>query len=408
MRTDEVLPAHSLLGASSAARWLNCPGSFALSARAPASRASIYAATGTLAHHMIEMMLRKVIAETGGLSNMKEWNLSFFLGTQSEIEGHTIIVDQDMIDGVEVMLDYIQSVSTSYQLMRCELTVRLDNYFRNRPPPPVKLFGRTDVVLLRPGLLEIVDYKNGSGILVDPHDNAQMLYYAAGVLDMVTRMKPPITVNTVRMTVVQPHARSLAKIRSVDIDVLDLQLWIEDVLIPGVEACAVPDAPLVPGSWCRFCPVSFACPALIEEANRMARIEFDDQNTLVDDPAELSRQLDTAERAAAWIEAIRAHAIDRLQHQERIPNWGLVPTRPLRRWRDVLAAQDACATLHLDRGDILKEPEIKSPAQMEKLVRKRISTRAWDEVLSPLVESHSSGVKLQRENDLFEGLGDAD
>ena len=140
----------------------------------------------------------------------------------------------------------------------------------------------------------------------------------------------------------------------------------------------------------------------------MARIEFDDQNTLVDDPAELSRQLDVAERAETWIEAIRAHAIDRLLKQERIPNWGLTPTRPVRRWRDVVAVQDACVTLHLDRGYILEEPELKSPAQMEKLIRRRINTRAWDEVLSPLVESHSSGVKLRRENDPFEGLDDAD
>ena len=101
-------------------------------------------------------------------------------------------------------------------------------------------------MLLRPGLLEIVDYKNGSGVLVDPHDNAQMLYYAAGVLAMIAHMKPPIAVTTVRMTVVQPHARSVAKIRSADIDVLDLQLWIEDVLVPGVDACADPHAPLSP------------------------------------------------------------------------------------------------------------------------------------------------------------------
>jgi len=398
------LPAHSLLGASAASRWLNCPGSFALSQQAPPSRSSIYAATGTLAHNFIERMLsRAARAHPSALVGMKlDPNL---IGTAYQVEGHDIVIDEDFIDGVNTMLDYVASVAPAYDMLRSELTVHLDGYFKDRSPPPVRLFGRTDVVLLGAHMLEIVDYKNGSGVIVDPHDNPQMLYYAAGVVAAVSRMKPSVDIHQVKLTVVQPHARSIAKVRSATIDYIDLMLWVDTVLIPGVDACTAPDAPLVTGAWCRFCPVSFACPALIDEANHMAKLEFDDRRTTFDDPVELSRQLDIAERASVWIEAIRAHALERLQRQERIPHWTLTPTRPVRRWTDEASVEQVTMNLGLLPGDTHRS-ELKSPAQMEKLVQRRLSRAHWENELAPLVQSHSSGVKLLRENDAAEEFGE--
>lgn len=398
MTVDHPPQAHSLLGASAASRWLNCPGSFALSQQAPPSRSSIYAATGTLAHTYIERILTRTIREARNARLLLGMQLDpALIGSVHRVDGHDIVVDEDFIEGVNLMLNYVASVAPAYDMLRAELTVHLDHYFKHRTPPPVKLFGRTDVVLLGPHMLEIIDYKNGSGIIVDPHDNPQMLYYAAGVIAVVSRMKPPVDVHTVKLTVVQPHARSIAKVRSATIDYVDLMLWVDDVLIPGVDACTADDAPLVIGSWCRFCPVSFACPALIHEATRMAKIEFDDKK-LADDPNELSRQLDIAERASVWIEAIRAHALERLLRQERIPNWGLTPTRPVRRWTDEQAAEQVTTMLGLSPGDTHRS-ELKSPAQMEKLIQKRVSHSAWDKHLAPLVESRSSGMKLLRENE---------
>ena len=52
------MTAHAKLGASSAARWLACPPSVALSATMP-DTASSYAAEGTLAHALGELALRK-------------------------------------------------------------------------------------------------------------------------------------------------------------------------------------------------------------------------------------------------------------------------------------------------------------------------------------------------------------
>ena len=138
----------------------------------------------------------------------------------------------------------------------------------------------------------------------------------------------------------------------------------------------------------------------------MAQIEFDDRK-LSDDPQELSRQLDIAELAAVWIEAIRAHALEKLKRQERIPNWGLTPTRPVRRWSDENLADQTATMLGLSPGDTHRA-ELRSPAQLEKLVSRRVSRAAWDTHLAPLVESHSSGVKLMRDGDPAEEFGDVD
>ena len=378
--------AHSLLGASGASRWLRCPGSFRLMEHAPSAAPSIHAATGTLAHDWIERLLKHPNDRT-----------RLRAGDTYQIEGHTIAVDDDFMDGVDTMLTYVRQVSRDYDLMAVEQRVSLDGYFSHRAPPPVPLFGRVDVALASPRMVEIVDYKNGTGVIVDPTDNPQTLYYAAGAVWALQRRRPPIVPAKIRTTIVQPHARSVAKVRSATIDYLDLMFWVDDVLIPGVEACAAPDAPLVPGPWCRFCPVSLACPALLAEANRMAKIEFDDDRVRVEDDAELSELLDTAAKARAWCDAIERYALEELKRQRRVPNWGLEPTRPVRRWRDDATTVRVLNGMNVPDEDIYKPTEVRSPAQIEKLVRRRVSPAVWDAQLAPLVESVSSGVKLHRE-----------
>jgi hypothetical protein len=115
------------------------------------------------------------------------------------------------------------------------------------------------------------------------------------------------------------------------------------------------------------------------------------------DAADLAQNLDTAERAELWIASIREHAIDQLQHQVRIPGWGLIPTRPTRKW----LAPDADIVRRLvDLGvdiDEVWEERVRSPAQIEKLLHRSRKGRAiWDKAQA-LVEARSSGVKLGRD-----------
>jgi hypothetical protein len=394
---DDDLPAHSLLGASGAYRWLNCPGSFRLSRSAPARPASIYAATGTLAHRYIEEAITQTPPGT-------RWHVpDTEAGAQIQVERHVIEVDQDFIDGVNLMLDYIWDRSLQYSMFGAEFTVRLDSYFvQANIKPPTRLYGRTDLVMVdKPRrLLEVVDYKNGAGILVEVENNPQMLFYAAGVLAELGQKFSDLVIDTVKLTVVQPHARSVEKIRSWTVDALDVLLWVDEVLIPGVQRCAQPDAPLNPDPyWCQFCPASHTCPALIDKANQMAKHAFtDDQDdplsTLPSSPEKLAEALDLADQAETWIKALRAYATEQLKAQVRIPNWGLVPTRPVRRWTELGVSQVETNLVTLGLAREGHRSELLTPAQMEKLARRKGHT--WDAWFGPYVESHSSGVKLAR------------
>jgi Protein of unknown function (DUF2800) len=379
---------HSLLGASSAYRWLNCPGSFRLSQTAPHRPSSIYAATGTLAHEYIETAVKS------GTFQCDDTSQSLLR------EGHVITVDQDFVTGVNVMLDYLQGIAALSDWTDIEFRVDLAGYFPASPPVPV--FGTVDAAVhtMFTETLEVVDYKNGAGITVSAIENPQLIFYGAGVLAHLPAAQRD-RVRTVKLTIVQPHAQGVSPIRSWEIDVVDLLMWVDEVLVPGVEACAAPDAPLVPGSWCRFCPVSHACPKLMADALEMAKREFDDESVPQDlpkGPDELAKALDTAERAELWIARIREFAIDQLQHQVRIPGWGLVPTKATRKW---LAPDTDIAHRLSDLGashDEIWETRVRSPAQIERqLHRTRKGRLIWDQAAT-MVEARSSGLKLGRDN----------
>ena len=67
-----------------------------------------------------------------------------------------------------------------------------------------------------------------------------MLFYAAGVLAEI----PPAQrkqVKNIKLTIVQPHAQGREPINSWSIGVLDLLMWVDGVLVPGVMACTQDD-----------------------------------------------------------------------------------------------------------------------------------------------------------------------
>jgi hypothetical protein len=244
------------------ARWANCPGSYRLCQQAPAQPTSIYAATGTVAHDLVELALR-----SGGM-----WSAQARLGECVVRDGHEVTLDAGMISGVEMMFAYVVRTRADHFWMTVEVTVELEWIFANDRPPLEPLFGRADVVLLGDNAVEIVDYKNGRGVLVQAQDNMQLYYYAAGALKV---SDPPVApIEWVRLTIVQPNATTREKIRTIRIPTIDLLLWIDDVLIPAVRAVEDPDAPVVPGRWCQFCPAMGVCPAMHERALAVAELEF--------------------------------------------------------------------------------------------------------------------------------------
>jgi hypothetical protein len=227
-------------------------------------------------------------------------------------------------------------------------------------------------------LLRIIDYKHGSGVFVKVEENPQPLAYAAGALRLC-----PGPVSEIEITIVQPNAPG-APIRTARISIIDLLLWVREVLMPGIaRAQSEPDT-YVAGSQCRFCPGAALCPLIAQAASEEAMQQFKDTGS----PEEIARALDRAELAELWIKSVRDLAKSQLEEGVEIPDWTLVPTRPVRSWDNPQVISDML--VHFPENKIY-ESKLRSPAQIQKAV----NAATWS-LLEPHVQQISSGTKLAR------------
>lgn len=341
--------AHSKIGASSMDRWSACPGSVRLSEGIP-SISSSYAEEGTLAHSLAADWLANGVKPT--------------------------FLDNDMHDAVDVYVDYIAPKQATH-------TVYLEHHFDLSSVHP-GCFGTADAVAWDPKTqhLEVIDYKHGAGVYVPAADNPQLRYYGLGAL-----LDLKLPAKTITLTIVQPRYEAYeGPIRSETLDVLDMLDFLAD-LKQYAAATEAPDAPLIPGEHCRWCPAARICPELGKQANEVAKMEFGNSPTY--DAAKLKEALDKREIVKAWLKTIDEFAYDVLEKGGEIPGYKLVAKRATRKWRDPVEAQAALEGF----GDEIYEPTtLKTPAQMEKIVKDK-------KLIGTLVVAESSGHTLVDSSD---------
>lgn len=348
------MAAHSPIGASSMDRWSKCPGSIRLS-KDLVSKSSSYADEGTLAHTLGEEWLRTGVEPA--------------------------FIDNGMREAVQQYYVYVTTrFNAGYS------TVYLEHGFDLSSIHP-GCFGTADAVLWNPTTrhLEVVDYKHGAGIFVPVVNNPQLRYYGLGAL--IDLKLPAVSIT---LTIVQPRCEALdGGIRSETLDVIDLLDFVAD-LQQYARATEDPEAPLVPGEHCRFCPAAQAhcCPELQAQTQAIAKTEF--RNDLSYDPASLSKALESREFVKAWLKTLDEFAYQVLEHGGAIPGYKLVAKRATRKWKSEDEAQIAL-NAYTSAVDIYEPKCLKSPAQMEKLLPK--------DVIAPLVESISSGHTVVEESD---------
>jgi Protein of unknown function (DUF2800) len=117
---------HAELGASSSARWMSCPGSVPLARPYLGGGASSYAAEGTLAHTIAQAALAKEPLPP--------------IGTVVEVDGHSVIVTQEMLDAVDVYLDIVKPLLAKAQDGGVEIRVHI-----NSVPPTAECYGTADL-----------------------------------------------------------------------------------------------------------------------------------------------------------------------------------------------------------------------------------------------------------------------
>jgi hypothetical protein len=374
--------AHAVLGASSSHRWMACPGSVRLSANAP-RRSSRYADEGTAAHQLAERCL------SGHLDAAE------CVGESELVNGAEWPVTDEMAEAVQVFLDAVRAAQQPGDTLLVEQQFDLSAVHEG-------MFGTNDACVMSParGTLYVFDYKHGKGHAVEAVGNPQLRYYGLGALLHLGATG----IRDIVLTIVQPRAPHRdGPVRSERITVMDLLEWTADLRAAAVATEDV-FAPIRAGEWCSFCPAAGACPALRDRALESAMADFSGATITVPaepallDPADLARLLDGADLIDKWLAAVRAHALHLAESGQAVPGYKLVDKRATRKWRDPAQVPQALSALGVPPAEMYKEPELRSPAQIETLVPGK-NKKERETKIAALVEKISSGVNLVRDAD---------
>lgn len=369
---------HAALGASSASRWMACPGSVKLS-EGRADRASEHALYGSAGHALAEWCLRD-----GGRAPE----------SYPEPRIEMVEIDEEMRMIVREYLAAVAAYSAGSVIRAIEQRFSLEAL-----NPPAPMFGTADyVAFVPPSTLLVMDLKCGAGVPVSAVGNPQLRYYALGAY-LALRPEIQVQVEQVRMVIVQPRAGGITEETMDTVDIL----MFSAKLLEAAKRTTEDGAPLKAGSHCRWCKAKGACPEQARMALASAQGAFADDalpdtnarpiNPALLDNAALAEALERAEAIRNWLVSTEAEAMARLSFGAVVPGWKMVAKRAVRRWADEFKAGEALAAA-LPEVDLYTH-SLLSPAQAEKHIPKA----ERGALLASLIVAESSGPTLARASD---------
>ena len=331
---------HALLSASSSHRWLNCSPSARLEQEFDDTESSA-AAEGTAAHALCEHKLKKALKRRSK-KPVSEYDCD-------EMDACTD-------DYVEFVMEAVEEAKQTCSDPLVLIEQRLD--FSCYVPEG---FGTGDCVIVADGLLYIIDFKYGQGVLVEAEENPQMMLYALGALRLFDAL---YDIEEISMTIYQPRRDNIS---TWTITVDDLLSWTENVLKPRAELAFRGEGDYIPGSWCTFCKAAVKCRARAEAKLQLARYEFAMPPLLTD--AEIEDILLKLDDLTKWANEIQAYAQDAaINHGKVWHGFKLVESTTKRKYADedaVIEAANAAGYTDIFRKSLIPITE------MEKLMGKK-------------------------------------
>lgn len=339
---------------------MRCPASVVLEAAFP-DESSVYANEGTMAHELA----------AGHLS--EGWRLEDCIGESWRFEDGTgTVVSKDTVDHV---LAYCARVREDAEggVLCVEQRLSIEHITGE---PEAK--GTSDVVIIKPGELIVIDLKFGMGEQVYAEDNEQLYMYAASAMhafemiydfDKVTvvidqprlnhRDSHTVTVDALRDFV----EKVMVAVQRVDDEVRREPGGLREYLVPGDKQC-------------RFCRAKSTCPAMRATVHELvaspgaAPGDFSDvipvDETVGDNY--LSMAMSSVDLVEHWCKAVRAEVERRLIAGKKVDGFKLVKgKRGPRQWSDEAAAEARMKAMRLKVSEMYKMTVI-SPTQADKLL----------------------------------------
>ena len=258
----------SIVGGSTAARLLNCPGSYQATLKLPPSAdiSSEYAEEGTAMHAVMTWLMeaRQVHESNFGAaaptpSLLKDWaheKLGEIFHDRALTQEH---LDTMILPALDALAELEKTYGGGFAVGGVELRVAF--------PDVPGTFGTCDLILrnsARARTMLHVDWKFGQGVGVkavyrndtgDETVNAQLLYYCAGSMNS---HKPVYRgVRKLGLAIIQP--RSAEPLTHTTVSRREVKMFVEDVKNAVVAALDY-NPPRQKGEHCRFAPCKIDCP----------------------------------------------------------------------------------------------------------------------------------------------------
>ena len=352
----------NIVGGSTAKRVIACPASVKLVQQIPSKDIpNEFADRGTLLHN--------VIADVLEFNEAPEK----YIGTKYKEQTLT----QELID--EKLNPALAALKEIDADRRMEYMVETRVGFGDFLPG---VFGSTDLLGRIDDRAIILDWKFGDGVLVTAEENYQLLFYAAAAMRTDKAKWIFEGATEIECIIVQPP---------------EVRRWVttpqrvalfEQELRRAVHASQSEAPTFDTGDHCRWCAAKPICPKMTGQVERVL------QNKLQALPIDqIAMQLEQADTIENYIKDLRALATQMLENGQPVPGFKLVAKRGTRQWVDEDKVVKWADENKLDIADVW-ESKLKSPAQLEKVLKKNKI-----ELPSELVVSISSGSTLAPESD---------
>jgi hypothetical protein len=350
----------NIVGGSTAKRVINCPASVKLVQQMPPKPSSEHADRGTLLHNVIAELLEfdKTPEQCIG-AQYKDQTL-----TQE-------LIDEKIIPALEALDEIDPEKQMEYMV---ETRVAFGDFLPG-------VFGSTDLLGRKGKRAVVLDWKFGDGVSVDAEENPQLLFYAAAAMRTPAAQWVFEGAEEIECIIVQPPA---------------IRRWVttparikefEQELLYAVRLSSWPGAPMQVGDHCRWCAAKPICPQMTGAVDRALKTQL--ANLPVQ---QIAMQLQQADAIEDYLRDLRALAFQMLENGQPVPGYKLVAKRATRQWTDEAKIE---AWVDANQIDDAYEPvKIKSPAQLEKVLKK-----AKIEFPADMVVSVSSGSTLAAESD---------
>lgn len=339
------MSTHAFLSPSASHRWLMCPPSAKLNAALP-NQSSPYAKQGTDAHELCAYLVEKALGRD--VKDPTE-NLDYYdEEMQMCAEGYAEFVMQELelarqtCPDTEVLIE--QKVDFSKWVEGGKDTA--------------------DCILLSDGTAEIIDYKNGLGVMVSSESeefggNPQLMCYSLGVIDMFDGI---YNIDTIRMAIYQPRRDNLSVY---EMSKADLLKWADEVLAPTAALAMKGEGEFKAGSHCQFCKCKATCRKRAEFNLEMAQYDFAMPDTLEDH--EVEAILMKVDQLTSWADDVKEYALNQALQGKEYENFKVVEGRSVRKYTD----EDAVAFAVKDAGFDPYEKKLLGITAMTSLLGKK-------------------------------------